>query len=252
VSLAREGRYAAAKAMFLEAYAEQPHPLVLYNIAQAELQLGELAPAADSLQRYLDESGESVSAQERAELDAQIARIRAEQAAAATPPAAAPMVVPAAPPEPAALAASAQVSAPPVHPDTSSADSTRVWGYALTGGGSALLVGALALYVWNAQRYDDWQQDDAALRGLDAKLAQGEPVAANPAELRQRAADHNSLFESIERVDAAALVAAGVGAVGVGAGLYLLLHRAGGSEPAATAQLSVGPSELALRARWSF
>ena len=79
VSLARAGRYEAAKGLFLEAYAAAPHYLVLYNIAQAELRLGQDALAARDLRRFLEEGGAAIAPERREEVEQEIARIESDR-----------------------------------------------------------------------------------------------------------------------------------------------------------------------------
>lgn len=61
------GDYAAAIEAWQAAYASDPRPRIQYNIYQAQERLGDLAAAADALQRYLDEADASDPSYENAE-----------------------------------------------------------------------------------------------------------------------------------------------------------------------------------------
>jgi tetratricopeptide (TPR) repeat protein len=61
------GDYAAAIEAWQAAYATDPRPRIQYNIYQAHERLGDLAAAAEALQRYLDEADASDPSYENAE-----------------------------------------------------------------------------------------------------------------------------------------------------------------------------------------
>src|SRR5688500_18742243 len=70
--LYRSGQYEEAIAAFRQAYALQPHPALLFNIAQAQEKLGELEGALESDRGYLDGAPE---AKDRAAVKAAIANL---------------------------------------------------------------------------------------------------------------------------------------------------------------------------------
>ena len=61
------GDYATAIEAWQKAYASDPRPRIQYNIYQAQERLGDLAAAAEALQRYLDEADASDPSYENAE-----------------------------------------------------------------------------------------------------------------------------------------------------------------------------------------
>lgn len=76
VELYREGRYEAALAEFVRAYEIAPHFSVLYNIGQMQHLLDRSPEALATLERYLEQGGERIPAERRAEVEATIERLR--------------------------------------------------------------------------------------------------------------------------------------------------------------------------------
>ncbi|HVY36910.1 MAG TPA: PEGA domain-containing protein [Polyangia bacterium] len=72
VQLGRDGDYRQAAAAFQRAYELSPHYAVLYNLAEAQVALGQPVEAIDTFQRYLLEGGANVPADRRAEVQASI------------------------------------------------------------------------------------------------------------------------------------------------------------------------------------
>jgi len=72
VQLGHDGDYRQAAAEFQRAYELSPHYAVLYNLAQAQVALGQPVEAIDTFQRYLLEGGANVPADRRAEVQATI------------------------------------------------------------------------------------------------------------------------------------------------------------------------------------
>lgn len=72
VQLGHDGDYRQAAAAFQRAYELSPHYAVLYNLAQAQVALGQPVEAIDTFQRYLLEGGANVPAERRAEVQAAI------------------------------------------------------------------------------------------------------------------------------------------------------------------------------------
>jgi hypothetical protein len=68
VQLGHAGDYQEAAAEFQRAYQISPHYAVLYNLAQAQIALGQPVEAIDTLRRYLLEGGANVPADRRAEV----------------------------------------------------------------------------------------------------------------------------------------------------------------------------------------
>jgi tetratricopeptide (TPR) repeat protein len=75
VDLAREGKYQSALELFQKAYAEDPAPVLLYNIGQVRTRLGDLPGAREALERYLREETKPAGLERgRAALDEVLAR----------------------------------------------------------------------------------------------------------------------------------------------------------------------------------
>ena len=268
VSLARAGQYAAAKALFLEAYSAEPHHLVLYNIAQAELQLGELASAASFLRRFLAEGGEAISAEQQESVQDELRRIEALQTEAPEVTGA-PLALPESGPSGAAAEPStmASVARPPV-PGTAATlalpeapqsvtapfaplslpnasvpgkDTVRLWGYVLTTAGFAAVGSAVGLYIWNHGRYNRWQAERAEL----ATSTEQGVSAESELMVNQQVRENNARLASIKSFDPIPIITASVGMVAMGAGLWTLIETRGGDQ----VQLSSNASELELRVR---
>lgn len=227
LALARAERYEEARTQFLLAYQVRPHYLVLYNIAQCEMLLGHLERAAESLQRFLREGGAELTADARAAAELELSGLR-ERIAARAPLQRAP--------EP--LAAPAAWAEDPAPAEAGGS----ALGWVLGGAGLGLLGTALGLYLWNDDRYRDWQQRDAALKALpDFELS----LARDPA-LWARARRNNQLLTSVHRRDAVSGVAAGLGVLALGAGIWQLLVPSD-TQPV----LLAGPGpELSWSMRW--
>jgi tetratricopeptide (TPR) repeat protein len=237
VALAKRRVYAEALSEFQQAYVAVPHFSVLYNIGQAQIALGQRAEAIATLQRYLDEAGVDIDAQRRSEVEQVLARERAKMPPLAASTEAPPHVAtsPATPlptvePSPPAVAAAeprvelqdSSVAPGPVAPTQTqavrrlpkarpararparapkaSAASQRTLAYVVGAAGLALSGGAVAHYVWNRGRYQEWQGKYAAFYR--------DPTAPNRR-------DANELSDSIDHASAVTVVLA------VGAGVAL-------------------------------
>jgi hypothetical protein len=270
-----------AKRAFLNAYRARPHYAVLYNVAQAEIRLGNVASAIEFLERFLNEGADELSDERRTEATQRIAELRARASegmepnagavvpgsvpqggtgalnedrplqteAGAQPAMANPMFEPALrtgePPgtnrlsptpqlAPSALYGRAEVPA--------AAPASRPWGFILTGSGVALLGTALGLYVWNGGRHERWQTERTeldAVPDLDRALE-------TDAGLWARAKANNDLLASVQRVDIAALLAAGVGALALGAGAWEFAVRPAASPTA----LAAAGASVNWRTQW--
>ena len=85
LELAGQNGYEGALREFNEAYTLSPQYAVLYNIGQAHIALGHTAEAIETLMRYLHDGGDRISPERRAQVERQIAWLRAEPPSA-TPP----------------------------------------------------------------------------------------------------------------------------------------------------------------------
>lgn len=232
VTLAKQRVYAEALSEFQQAYAAVPHFSVLYNIGQAQIALGQSADAVATLQRYLDEAGADLDAKRRAEVEQALARERekmpppvaapapplpAATSSAAPPPAALPPATapagpltdfrapgatppPMTPPRRQAARRPANARPARAHrtraPKASAADQ-RTLAYVVGAAGLALSGGAVVHYLWNRDRYQEWQGKYAT-------------YYRDPTEPNRR--DANALSDSIDRASAiTAVLAVGAG-----------------------------------------
>jgi hypothetical protein len=78
VSAFSAGKYAEALDAFTEAYRTKPNPVVLYNIAQAEAELGKAASAVAHFERYLREA-KNVNPERRADVKKEIAKLHGKE-----------------------------------------------------------------------------------------------------------------------------------------------------------------------------
>jgi len=76
MALFENENWAGALAAFQRAYELAPHYVVLYNIGQCHRFLGEYPEAIAALERYLQEGGERVAPQKRAEVAASLMELR--------------------------------------------------------------------------------------------------------------------------------------------------------------------------------
>jgi hypothetical protein len=269
LSLARAGRYAAAKNLFLEAYTAEPHYLVLYNIARADIQLGELASAANFLRRFLAEGGSNITADQRHAIEHEIEDIEARTPKSSEPQAtsALPAVVdagPRTPPTPAAnpipitpvtsrtaapnarLAPSEHVGEAPAADATDHAPS-QLPGYLLTTGGFAVVSAGIGLLVWNHERFHRWEGENRVLMGY-AEGGAGDAARPDESALRSRVVRNNELLNSIQSFDPMPIITVSVGVAAIAAGIWSL----SASEGSVRLQVSGGPSELGLHGKWTW
>ena len=256
VQLANEGRFESARAVFRSAYELQPHPSVLYNIAQCEVRLGDKAGAVATLQRFLETGGREIGERQRQAVQRQLDELRAglpaEPPASGAPPA--PALAELAPsgtgPADAAAKSLPLERAAPV-PDSTATGSDKPHSLrplVLVGTGVALLGAATALYFWNDARHDDWSTEHAELAAIPSLREQ----LADDLELWQRASSANHRLSSIHTVDAVTVLLASAGALAVGAGVWDWL-RSDGSERQASLPLRVQVSSapmLQWHGRW--
>ncbi len=116
----QKGDHDAALALYAKAYELVPHPILLFNMAQANRLAGRPAPARDLYRQYLDAEPNGAKAKTAREfLTAMEAQIAAARAAPAAPAAIVAPVAPAARPDPVAPtpAPTAPLTAPEPGPD---------------------------------------------------------------------------------------------------------------------------------------
>ncbi|HVV52568.1 MAG TPA: hypothetical protein VHO06_23070, partial [Polyangia bacterium] len=77
LELAGQRGYEGALREFEQAYAISPQFAVLYNIGQARVALGQTAQALEALTRYLHDGGARISPERRAQVERQLAWLRA-------------------------------------------------------------------------------------------------------------------------------------------------------------------------------
>jgi hypothetical protein len=95
--------------------------------------------------------------------------------------------------------------------------SQRAWAYMVGGGGLLVSAGAVALYVWNDSRFDEWESEQDA---LDVAVLEQTP---HPPEIGERQSENDDLLDSIHLWDAVTLgtALAGGALIATGAILYL-------------------------------
>jgi hypothetical protein len=238
--LVQAGDYAAAQSAFARAHALEPHPLSLYNIGQCQARLGQHAAAVQTLERFLAQGGDTIDPAQRRAVSKQITELRALVAAnEAKLPALA-----ASPPPPRAPSAEPVKSeaSPPRSPVTASKGSLP-WGWLLGGTGVALLGSATVLYLWNDGRYASWKAERVQLEGMSNR----ELLVQQNAAAWDMTHASNERLASIQRMDVASAVAAGVGAAAIGLGIWQLLA---GDQGSADLPSQVSASPLAWRMNW--
>jgi hypothetical protein len=258
VRLANEGRFESARAVFRSAYELQPHPSVLYNIAQCEVRLGDAASAVATLERFLA-AGREISDEQRQAVQKQLEELRgslpAETSGGAANSGVAPEQPSGAPDRtelaPAAPAPEAEpVGKPPISEAADTDGEHRSLRPLVLGGtGLALLGAATALYLWNDARHDDWTTEHAALAATPGLREQ---LALDPA-LWQRANASNQRLSSIHTVDAVTVLFASAGALAIGAGVWDWLAGDSSDRPLASSplRLQLGSSpRLEWQGRW--
>lgn len=76
IALYEEGDYAAALFAFEKAYETKPDHRLLYNIGVTALELKDYAAAIDALSKYLEEGGDEIAEDRRAEVEGQLTTLR--------------------------------------------------------------------------------------------------------------------------------------------------------------------------------
>jgi hypothetical protein len=257
VELYRAGDLTQALEEFQGAYDLEPNPLVLFNIGQVQYELGQLAAASVSFERYLTDGGDAISEERRSLVERRLRRLREELGPVAveavdevqvapTPSladaereSALPTETPgptesASLPEqltPAALATVPELltptspvalSAPMVAPQPDRPRSRLLWAAAGTTTLSvALLSTTLGLYIWNDQRDTQWQAEAQSLAGQWPKTTHDDGT------LRERLEANQELGSELRAWGVAEWVMLGVGlaTAGVAVALWLLRWR---------------------------
>jgi tetratricopeptide (TPR) repeat protein len=241
LELAKAGSYESALAEFEQAYQLSPHFSVLYNIGQAELALERPESAVETLRRYLAEGADRIEPARRAEVESTIAteleRLGQREAVTDTPQAAAPREQPA----PARVSEAApSVERPARAPVSRTAstpaadsrgDAKRPLAYVLGATGIVLASAALAHYVWNRGRYEDWHESYVAYH-------------VDPRPARRSAA--NELAASVDRASRVTVALAIGAGVTLGTGTVLFLSSS------TTSSAHAGSDEHWLGARGTF
>jgi hypothetical protein len=253
VELADKGDYQGALQAFSEAYTTSPHIGVLYNIGQAQISLGRPLEATATLSRYLREGQDSVPPERRRQVEDQLKLLESFQVALELTGASANLAVsvdgqelgrtPL--PEPIRLApgthtltatvalpppVSAEAPPPRDCPDATEhvADVTHVCGesasghngvgaalpYTLAGAGIALGAGALGVYLWKRDEYQQWQDNEAAMTSEAPTSSRHQALAADNQRLAASLTTANHTIVGLS-------IAGGV-LVAAGATLYLL------------------------------
>ena len=253
VELAAGGDFERALAEFEAAYRGSPNFVVLYNIGQAHIELGQPQLAIAALEQYLRDGALEISPERVAATRAQIVQQKAQVAEPTVivePPATsveldgqtvgqAPLLTTSTPPqEPDPFTTGAIAGADEgVRPEPRS--SQLEWlGYALGGLGVAAGGVALGHYLYNRERYQDWQAEDA-------QLSSDPP----PDDYRERQLANNELASSIDdasRVTVGLSVASGVLVAG---GITVLVVDAT-REPAGTHSARGSELSVSLGGTW--
>jgi tetratricopeptide (TPR) repeat protein len=134
----------------------------------------------------------------------------------------------------------------PVEDPSARGRGLRVGGWVTTSLAVAALGTAVALVVWNGSRFDDWDQEDQALR---LAYSQTETAPQNANTLADRVADNDELGSSIQTMDIVGSVLLGVGAAVAATGVVLLVL---GYRARNEAEVTIAPSlnGLTLSGRW--
>lgn len=252
IALAKAHAYAEALREFQRAYDAAPHFAVLYNIGQAELALGESASGVATLERYLAEGGANIEALRKAEVEAIIAQHRkqTEPASAAplelarprdepisagstepvTPPQSTPVVprggaAPVSGAAPATFSASRPALRPLVRtspepgpvsdalPPSAHASTRKTLAYVVGATGLALAAGALGHFLWNRDRYQEWQGRFAT-------------YYRDPRDSNRQSA--NDLAESIARASTVTVALAVASGIALSSGTVLFVTSSAG------------------------
>lgn len=257
IELVRNDDLREARREFERAFAESPHPAVLYNLARVCLALGERDDARRYAEQFLAKAGPEAREDQRRDMQRLLEEIGGSAARGDTA-----VTIAASPPE-----ASSNAPLPPIPRPASTPVSTvcpgclspervdsrvaaergRTAGIVLGATGTALLATGVGILLWNGgqARAADRQQEALAGKqpsrdvadqgGLLEVLAYERAVSENQAE-----------FRSVERFDVVGWSAVGVGAALLGTGVVLILTHPG--EPEAT--LSLRGQGLALSTRF--
>ena len=185
------GRFAEAAALLEEAYATFPEPVLLYNLARAYQESGELAKSIDAYERFLAADPE---VKDRGGIEQRIVALREQLRAAERAKADTATNQPQAKPNPtkAPVAAVAPGSASAPH-DPGTAQSASIAPWIVAGVGAAALGAGVVLGIVANSRHES---------------AKDEPVAKKAASLQDQAEDY-ALAANVALVAGGVLATAG-------------------------------------------
>jgi tetratricopeptide repeat protein len=216
------GDYRRAVELFLQAYAVDQDPNLLFNIASCYEGLGDTEAALEKYHAFLEAPNADVEGRPRAE--AAIERLRKEAATASEPPAPAP------PP-----------AAPLARPSDPEPEDPGWVPWVGLGGGAALGVLGTSLYLMGAA-------DHAQVTDADGYDDQGSVVAMTRAEAQDLVRSGNTK----KRIGV--ITASAGGALVTGYVVWWLLHRpdtSDASDSAGRSRIDLGVSASATRLTWS-
>jgi tetratricopeptide (TPR) repeat protein len=256
------GNVSKARESFEEAYRQSPHYLVLYNLGRASLDLGDLDAARDYLERYLEQGGNRITAEERKRIDSLLQATRAKSSKESSDPVVTPAPLPASssvtlppavpPPEPPSFGAAAPVAPPIVSARRAEEDpgierrlsrERRTTAAVMLGAtGAAVAVAGVSILVWNQDRYAEYDAAKSALGPAPSEMVRSQEDL-DRALAFARGTERNEAFRrSIQDFDAVGWSMAGVGAALLATGVVLYATRPSG--PKVT--VGIGNAKIAV------
>ncbi len=243
IELVRHGELRPAKEEFERAFAESPHPSVLYNLARVCFDLGELDEARRHAEQFLADAGPETSeqrtdiqrlleeldrreAQSHADADeATDARNETDAMAEPRPPQ---TTAPAsqAPTKPAVGPACPGCLHPAEVDSLVSAERGRTTGIVLGATGVALVAAGAGILIWNGGRARDAER---GRQELGAEPPSGEVVdqqgLLGVLAYERAVSENRAAFRSVERFEVVGWSTLGAGAALLGAGVVLVLTQ---------------------------
>ncbi len=264
IELVRSGELRAAKQQFEQAFAESPHPSVLYNLARVCFDLGELDEARRHGELYLAKASPESPEQQRQDIRRMLEELgRRDGPSPGNGGSALPLAVPGAPASPAATLRASSPAAPepsgsrvgPACPECfpkSRVDSLvardrgRTAGIVLGATGAVLLAVGGGILLWNDAEAADAARERDLLAGRRPPREVADQEALLEVIAHERAVTENqAAFRSVERFDIVGWSTVGVGAALLGTGAALFLTH--GSAPETTVSLRRGGLALTTR-----
>jgi hypothetical protein len=263
VELVRRGELRAAKAEFERAFAESPHPSVLYNLARLCLELGERDEARAHARRFLELSDSETPKEQRDAVAAMLDQLGAGGASPkrdrepASKPAPAEQIVPhhveaSAPERPGRRPSQSDSPClgclPKTRVDSLVADERgRTAGIALGATGAALLATGVGVLVWNEGKARAAERQRRALaENRPPGDIQSENDLLTVLSYERGVSENRAAFRSVEQFDVVGWSLVGVGAAMLGTGAVLVLTHAGESK----ATVALRGDELTLSMRF--